>query len=124
MLAVERPSGSELGGLRIELELQQRHHREEDHDRDGADGPADLQARVAVGLRGDLVALGAEAVARVPERALDHDEDDGRDVEDDLVKAVDRVCVWRSTRLRGDEGEGTRGEEEQHRDREPRRRDH
>jgi hypothetical protein len=44
----------------------------------GADRPADLQARVAVDLRGDGALARAELEQRVDQRALDADEDDDR----------------------------------------------
>ena len=83
------PSGPEFGGFWIEESLANVSDRERHEDHRGADRPADLQARVAVDLRGDRALAGAELDQRVEQRALDGDEDDERDDQRDLVEAVD-----------------------------------
>ena len=108
-----RPSAPLFGGFWIDAELREGDGGEHDEDQRGADRPGDLQARVAVDLRGDAALLGAELDQRVEQRALDDHEHDDRDVEDDLVERVDLVGVRRPTRFRGEEvGERAAGEDE------------
>ena len=57
------------------VEQHEREHGEEDQDRRGADGPADLQLRVAVDLRRHAALAGAVLDHRVDQQALDPDED-------------------------------------------------
>ena len=57
-------------------QLDEREDRDEDEDHEGADGPADLELRVAVDLGRDQALAGAELEQRPQQRPLDAHEDD------------------------------------------------
>ena len=78
---------------------------DEDEDHRGADGPADLEARVAVDLGGHAPAAGLELDQEPDQRALDADEDDQRHHEDQRVELGDVVRVRRRAAL-GEEDPG------------------
>ncbi len=87
------PAGARVGGVLDRGELDERDHREHNEDQRGPQRPADLQARVAVDLGGHGALALAELPERISERPLDGHEDHERDVQRDLVEAVDFVGV-------------------------------
>ena len=106
-----RPLESELGGLTMLGSLMKVTTVSTTRISAAADGPADLQSRVAVDLCRDGVLLGPELEHRVDQRALDDHGHDGGDVQDDLVQRLDLVRVRRAARLGRDEV-GHRGRRE------------
>jgi hypothetical protein len=97
--ATLRPPGPDAAGV----QLREGDHGERDQDDGRADGPADLQPRVAVDLNRNPALALAKAHERVQQRALDADEHHDRDIQRDVVEVRDLVRVWRATRLGCDE---------------------
>jgi hypothetical protein len=91
-----RRAAAGSGGLRRRAdvaELDEGDDRDDDEDQRGADGPADLQARVAADLGRHGALARAELEEGVDEGALDGDEHDDAQREQQLEQAVDVVGV-------------------------------